>query len=652
MPPRKSSYDSYESPKKKGPGTVALIKGELRRGEIIADNTGRKWKLGKAIGIGGFGEIYDVLEHSPKENQSCSTYVAKIEKHSNGPLFVEVNCYLRMGKLEMIENWKKKKNLSFLGVPHFIASGSHFSKGEKYRFLILPKYDEDLDAIFQKKRNFNLKTVLVIASRIIDTLEYIHSHGYVHSDIKASNIMLGHSQTSKRLLKLRSPVRKSPIMNLRTARPIVRTCKHNLRPVYKLNYIDDIPYLDDVLNEHEERRNKNRTNNNESNEVETVSSQSKSKGFEGDQVYLLDFGLASKYLLSSGEHREFTSDQRRAHAGTILFCSRDAHKGIPTCRSDLESLAYNMIYWLTGSLPWIDDVQEPEIVEKKKNRFFTDVKTFLEICFEDCPRFLVEMFNYLGKLQFKDHPNYNFFRILFKKTIKDYGYKDDLKLDFDNLEGWGRKQKKVGKVKSNKKENKSIFKRPSILLYSPRKPLSSNIIFKRPKLRKKIKDKLAKNSMMNWSRILIMDPETIIKQGGHRKNTDNEGGVNILELDLDSLNPTPAMREVFNKASERQECSPYGSRGDELCTVDNIDGYTSEMMRVHRRMIEQREMELEKVAQISFASKKRSKKRVKRSESPVRPRSKPKVTEGLFPSLNSLKRVKSIPLKRTYSLRG
>lgn len=86
-----------------------------------------------------------------------------------------------------------------------------------------------------------------------------------------------------------------------------------------------------------------------------------------EHVYLLDYGLASKYILSNGEHREFCTDERRAHAGTTLFCSRDAHKGMVSRRSDLESLAYNMIYWLTGSLPWIDDLAEPEEVEKKKS---------------------------------------------------------------------------------------------------------------------------------------------------------------------------------------------------------------------------------------------------------------------------------------------
>lgn len=174
---------------------------------------------------------------------------------------------------------------------------------------------------------FNLKTVLVIASRIIDTLEYIHSHGYVHSDIKAPNIMLsqGNSRTQpKRQCSYAKKLDRSPLR-------IHKKWKHhrfNLRPITKTKYYDDSRYL----SVHDSER--------ETKDVVNT--------FEGDQIYLLDYGLATKYILTNGEHREFAVDHRRAHAGTIQFCSRDAHKGVASRRSDLESLAYNMIYWLTG----------------------------------------------------------------------------------------------------------------------------------------------------------------------------------------------------------------------------------------------------------------------------------------------------------------
>lgn len=73
----------------------------IKPGEILTDLTGKKWRLGRSIGVGGFGEIYSASDVLNREVQDDSSYVVKIEHHTNGPLFVEINCYLRTAKLEM-----------------------------------------------------------------------------------------------------------------------------------------------------------------------------------------------------------------------------------------------------------------------------------------------------------------------------------------------------------------------------------------------------------------------------------------------------------------------------------------------------------------------------------------------------------------------
>ena len=40
------------------------------------------------------------------------------EPHSNGPLFVETNFYLRATQKDSIEQWKQDQGLFHLGVPH------------------------------------------------------------------------------------------------------------------------------------------------------------------------------------------------------------------------------------------------------------------------------------------------------------------------------------------------------------------------------------------------------------------------------------------------------------------------------------------------------------------------------------------------------
>ena len=45
-------------------------------------------------------------------------------------------------------------------------------------------------------------------------------------------------------------------------------------------------------------------------------------------MYLVDYGLATKYMTGSGEHKEYKENPKKAHDGTIEFTSTDAHKGV------------------------------------------------------------------------------------------------------------------------------------------------------------------------------------------------------------------------------------------------------------------------------------------------------------------------------------
>lgn len=90
-------------------------------------------------------------------------------------------------------------------MPVYIASGSFTDQNTntKYRFLVLPRYDIDLQKIISRTRVLEPNNVLLIALQIIDVLEYFHSQGYTHSDIKSSNLMLGFdgSKFNKNVIK-------------------------------------------------------------------------------------------------------------------------------------------------------------------------------------------------------------------------------------------------------------------------------------------------------------------------------------------------------------------------------------------------------------------------------------------------------------------
>lgn len=94
--------------------------------------------------------------------------------------------------------------LDFLGMPRYIASGIHERKAAhkpkgstdkaKYRFLVIQRFGDDLQKKLEELNStFDLKTTYTIAKKVIDILEYIHSFGYIHADVKASNLLLGRS---------------------------------------------------------------------------------------------------------------------------------------------------------------------------------------------------------------------------------------------------------------------------------------------------------------------------------------------------------------------------------------------------------------------------------------------------------------------------
>ncbi|XP_032685595.1 serine/threonine-protein kinase VRK1-like [Odontomachus brunneus] len=162
----------------------------LPPGEILTDISKKQWILGKSIGVGGFGEVYSAALYSgaiPKDYPN----VIKIEPHGNGPLFVEMHFYMRNCKPDEINSWQRKKNLTALGMPKYVASGSHEYKNTKYRFLVIDRYGTDLWKIFEaNNKQFSEHTVYKLVLQIIDILEYIHHKNYVHADIKGENLLL------------------------------------------------------------------------------------------------------------------------------------------------------------------------------------------------------------------------------------------------------------------------------------------------------------------------------------------------------------------------------------------------------------------------------------------------------------------------------
>ncbi|XP_052862756.1 uncharacterized protein LOC128269353 [Anopheles cruzii] len=487
---------------------------EFVDGTLLMDLALKQWRIGKPIGKGSFGEIFlasDDIEQ-PVTSETAE-YVVKIEPHSNGPLFVEIHCLLNTAK-------RSESCQIPPGMPEYIASGSHMFKNQRYRFLILKRYRRDLHSIIKNKR-VDPKSIPVIACQILDVLEHLHDQGYVHSDIKAENLMIGTVVGSRSKATANGDHHHRANDFARTAgesgaglqngggslyhhhvpqddHHIAAMCggrSRTLRPLKTVTYRD--------LSDDEDRTNGARSaarrggrgrrrKNPDASFTYSISPRRTANGYEElkaateeahwnemyhhkqqsraaaaaaaaghsqaaapapplplsspppahDRIHLIDFGLASKFMNSGGQHRPFCMDQRRAHDGTLEFTSRDAHMGAHVRRSDLECLGYNLVYWSRGFLPWKDEklLNQPEQVHRMKEYFMTDVREMLRLIYgEDCPAYLGEFLAYVNQLTYDARPDYQHCRALFVKEVKRLGgtvpaRHQPLRLDLEAIE--------------------------------------------------------------------------------------------------------------------------------------------------------------------------------------------------------------------------
>ncbi|KAJ7345158.1 hypothetical protein JRQ81_001108, partial [Phrynocephalus forsythii] len=336
--------------RKRGPPKRKLAE-EFPPGEVFTDLIKKEWKLGPVIGKGGFGCLYLADVNSSKAVTSDAPYVIKVEPSDNGPLFTELSFYMRAAKPDLIKKWISSHKLKYLGVPKYWGSGLHQKNGRSYRFMVMDRFGKDLQKIFEERgKQFTRKTVLQLGLRILDVLEYIHEHEYVHADIKASNLLLGY----------RAP----------------------------------------------------------------------------HQVYLVDYGLAFRYC-PDGNHKEYKENPKRCHDGTLEFTSIDAHKGVaPSRRGDLEILGYCMICWLSGTLPWEDNLKDPNYVRDSKIRYTDNIKDLMSECFtgKDKPNELARYMEGVMALSYTEKPPYQKLREILLQGLKDIGQKDDGILDLDVAE--------------------------------------------------------------------------------------------------------------------------------------------------------------------------------------------------------------------------
>jgi len=150
---------------------------------------------------------------------------------------------------------------------------------------------------------------------------------------------------------------------------------------------------------------------------------------DGNMLYLIDFGLARRYLTKTGEH--IKEDTGRKLTGTARYASINVHLGItPSRRDDLESIGYVLVYLLKGRLPW----QSIKCNDKdKRYNLIGENKTSKNYWehFPDVPGEFILYLSYCKQLEHDEDPDYEYLRNILSNLYKRHGYTVDNLYDWD-----------------------------------------------------------------------------------------------------------------------------------------------------------------------------------------------------------------------------
>ncbi|XP_004609659.2 tau-tubulin kinase 2 isoform X1 [Sorex araneus] len=155
-----------------------------------------RWKVLRKIGGGGFGEIYDALDMLTRENVALKVESAQQPKQ-----------VLKM-EVAVLKKLQGKDH-----VCRFIGCG----RNDRFNYVVMQLQGRNLADLrrSQSRGTFTISTTLRLGKQILESIESIHSVGFLHRDIKPSNFAMG---------RFPSTCRKCYMLDFGLARQFTNSC--------------------------------------------------------------------------------------------------------------------------------------------------------------------------------------------------------------------------------------------------------------------------------------------------------------------------------------------------------------------------------------------------------------------------------------------
>eukprot|EP01129_Flabellula_baltica_P017487 TRINITY_DN9700_c0_g1_i1.p1 TRINITY_DN9700_c0_g1~~TRINITY_DN9700_c0_g1_i1.p1 ORF type:complete len:341 (-),score=69.95 TRINITY_DN9700_c0_g1_i1:104-1126(-) len=286
------------------------------------------------LGKGGFGLIYAGIDIVT--GKEVAIKLEDVSKARKKYLRLEYKIYRRLDS-----SWFHVPT----NAPKLVPQVYYYGQDGGYRILVMELLGVSLSELFVFCRNkFSLKTCCMLAIQMIDLVEFFHSKGMLHRDVKPGNFVTG-------------------------------------------------------------------------------------GGERGNELFLIDYGLASPYIDAEGRHIPYSTNAR--FHGTDKYASINNHRNVePGRRDDLESVGYLIVYFAKGYLPW--ERKYPNAQKPERRRLYGDCKietTSRQLC-DGLPRYFEDYFQAVKKLHFSDKPDYDYLRFLFYNALEEQGYSFDKVFDW------------------------------------------------------------------------------------------------------------------------------------------------------------------------------------------------------------------------------
>jgi len=280
--------------------------------------------VNKQLGKGGFGQLY--LGRNIHDNILVAIKVEEQIQRSHLTMEYQILKEIQGGE----------------GIPRVY----YFHNGHKHNYLIMQLLGKSLDKLFsESNRKFSIKTVSQIAYQMVQRIEYVHSKGYIHRDIKPGNFLIG-------------------------------------------------------------------------------------KNLDSKKIYLIDFGLSKRYI-DKNTNKHIIYKEGKGLTGTARYVSLNTHYGIEQSRrDDIEGIAYNLIYFAKGKLPWQGVKTKNKKEKHKKIMEFKEEYIPEKLC-DGLPEEFPTLLKYARKLDFDEKPDYKNIKIMFKQLINSNNQIMDWKFDWE-----------------------------------------------------------------------------------------------------------------------------------------------------------------------------------------------------------------------------